>query len=203
MKIMKKPMQAIQFQTTKFLAMLAICLATGCASVTPTTTSSEKDSAMTYEVSVERKIIIKKDIESVFNFITAEDVLPKVLTGYGPLPGVTHTSEVSGPWDVANSTRIVHLADRSTVREQMLSRIPFESFSYRVWDAKNPIIATLTTGANGDWKFKSVPEGTAVTWKYTFKAKNALTAMPLSAIAQLFFRGYMDVCLENTAKNFL
>ncbi len=155
---------------------------------------------MTYEVSVERRIIIKKDIESVFNFITAEDVLPKVLTGYGPLPGVTHTSEVSGPWDVANSTRIVHLADRSTVREQMLSRIPFESFSYRVWEVGNPIIATLATSANGDWKFKSVHEGTAVTWKYTFKAKNALTAIPLSVIAQLLFRGYMDVCLANTVK---
>jgi hypothetical protein len=197
---MRNPTPTHQFKTTKFLTLLAVFFAAGCASINPTTTSSEKDSAMTYEVSVERKIIIKKDIESVFNFITAEDVLPKVLTGYGPLPGVTHTSEVSGPWDVANSTRIVHLADRSTVREQMLSRIPFESFSYRVWDAKNPVIAALTTGANGDWKFKSVPEGTAVTWKYTFKAKNALTAIPLSAIAQVLFRGYMDVCLSNTAK---
>jgi Polyketide cyclase / dehydrase and lipid transport len=193
-------MQAIQFQTTKFVAVLAICFTTGCASIIPTPTSSEKDSAMTYEVSVERKIIIKKDIESVFNFITAEDVLPKVLTGYGPLPGVTHTSEVSGPWDVANSTRIIHLADRSTVREQMLSRKPFESFSYRVWEFGNPIIATLATGANGDWKFKTVPEGTAITWKYTFKAKNALTAIPLSAIAQVLWRGYMDVCLTNTAE---
>jgi Polyketide cyclase / dehydrase and lipid transport len=200
---MKKPMQAIQSQTNKVLTVLAIFLATGCASITPTTTSSEKDSAMTYEVSVERKIIIKKDIESVFNFITAEDVLPKVLTGYGPLPGVTHTSEVSGPWDVANSTRIIHLADRSTVREQMLSRKPFESFSYRVWEFGNPIIATLATGANGDWKFKTVPEGTAITWKYTFKAKNALAAIPMSAIAQILWRGYMDVCLENTVKNFL
>jgi hypothetical protein len=200
---MKKPMQAIQSQTKKVLTVLAIFLATGCASITPTTTSSEKDSAMTYQVSVERKIIIKKDIESVFNFITAEDVLPKVLTGYGPLPGVTHTSEVSGPWDVANSTRIIHLADRSTVREQMLSRKPFESFSYRVWEFGNPIIATLATGANGDWKFKTVPEGTAITWKYTFKAKNALAAIPMSAIAQILWRGYMDVCLENTVKNFL
>jgi Polyketide cyclase / dehydrase and lipid transport len=197
---MKNSMQDILFKTTKPLSVLAIFLAAGCASITPITTSSEKGSAMTYEVSVERKIIIKKDIESVFNFITAEDVLPKVLTGYGPLPGVTHTSEVSGPWDVANSTRIVHLADRSIVREQMLSRKPFESFSYRVWEFGNPIIATLATGANGDWKFKTVPEGTAITWKYTFKAKNALTAIPMSAITQLLWRGYMDVCLANTAK---
>jgi hypothetical protein len=193
-------MHTISFQTTKFLTVLSICMAIGCASIIPTASSSEKDNAMSYEVSVERKIIIKKDIESVFNFITAEDVLPKVLTGYGPLPGVTHTSEVSGPWDTANSTRIVHLADRSTVREQMLSRIPFESFSYRVWEFGNPLIATLATGANGDWKFKSVSGGTAVTWKYTFKAKNAITAIPMSAIAQLVFRGYMDVCLENTVK---
>ena len=41
-------------------------------------------------------------------FVTAEDVLPKVLTGYGLLPAVVRTSGNTGPWDHPQSVRTVH-----------------------------------------------------------------------------------------------
>ena len=56
---------------------------------------------------------------SVFDFIVAEDVLPKVLTGYGLLPAVVRSSGNTGPWDQPGSARTVHLADGSTAREQV------------------------------------------------------------------------------------
>src|ERR1700746_1587352 len=56
-------------------------------------------------------------IVPVFDFIVPEDVLPKVLTGYGLLPGVVRTSGNTGPWDSPGSSRTVPLADGATARE--------------------------------------------------------------------------------------
>ncbi len=36
-------------------------------------------------------------IADVFDFVASEDVLPKILTGYGLVPAVAFTSDVSGP----------------------------------------------------------------------------------------------------------
>jgi hypothetical protein len=144
--------------------------------------------------------VISGTPETVFYFITAEDVLPKVLTGYGPLPAVIRSSENTGPWTVPGSARLIHLADGSTVREQLTHFEPSKHFAYRVWDFGNPLIRSLSSGARGEWSFSPAPGGTLVTWTYTFTAKNAVTALPLSGITQILWRGYMDVCLENTKR---
>ncbi len=73
-------------------------------------------------------------------------------------------------------------------------------FAYKVWEFGNPIIRSLAIQARGEWTFTSTPSGTQVSWSYTFTAKNALMAISLSAIANLLWRGYMDVCLENSIR---
>lgn len=153
-----------------------------------------------YEVSVTRRAVIPGAPDAVFAFIAAEDVLPKVLTGYGPLPAVVSTSGNTGPWDTPGSARVIHLADGSTVREQVTHFDKPGYFAYRVWEFGNPIIRSLATEARGEWTFAAAPGGTQVNWTYTFTAKNGLTALPLSAIAQVLWRGYMDVCLENSIR---
>lgn len=45
-----------------------------------------------------------------------------------------------------------------------------------------------------------MPGGTLAIWTYTFTATNAVTALPLAGIAQVLWRGYMDICLENTRR---
>lgn len=153
-----------------------------------------------HRVAVTRQVVIARPPPVVFAFITAEDVLPKVLTGYGPLPAVVRTSEHTGAWDKPGSARIVHLADGNTVREQLTAHSVPGHFRYRVWDFSDKIIRSLATGAIGEWTFVSHEKGTLVTWTYTFSATNAAAAIPLSLIAKLFWRGYMDVCLENTTR---
>ena len=64
---------------------------------------------LTFEATME--IDVAAAIELVFDFVSAEDVLPKVLTGYGLLPPVERTSGNTGPWDRPGSSRTVHLAD--------------------------------------------------------------------------------------------
>lgn len=43
--------------------------------------------------------------ETLFDYVVAYDVLPEVQHRFGPVPGVTHTSDVSGPWSVPGSHR--------------------------------------------------------------------------------------------------
>ena len=154
----------------------------------------------THEVSITKQAVIPGLPDEVFSFIAAEDVLPKILTGYGPLPAVIKTSENTGPWTVIGSARKIHLADTTTVREQLMHYEPSKRFAYRVWEFGNPIIRTLATGARGEWIFSPAQGGTLVTWTYTFTAKNAASALPLSGITQILWRGYMNVCLENSVR---
>jgi hypothetical protein len=153
-----------------------------------------------HRVAVTRSVVLPKTPQIVFGFIAAEDVLPKVLTGYGPLPGVVRTSRHTGPWDRPGSARVIHLADGNTVREQVTRYDRSKHFAYRVWDFSHPLIGSLADEAHGEWTFASHPGGTLVTWTYTFTAKNAAAAIPLTLIAKIFWRGYMDVCLENSRR---
>lgn len=182
-----------------FTAAFTAALVSGCAAIQLDTTSPEGP-MRSHEISITRQAVIAGTPEQVFNFIAAEDVLPKVLTGYGPLPAVVKTSENTGPWTVPGSARLIHLADNTTVREQVTHFEPSKRFAYRVWEFGNPVIRSLSTGARGEWTFSPAPGGTMVTWTYTFTAKNAVTALPLSGITQILWRGYMDVCLENSKR---
>lgn len=183
------------------LATLSLtALIAGCATIQPTETTTPEGPMRTHEVSITRQAVIPGTPEAVFKFISAEDVLPKVLTGYGPLPAVVKTSENTGPWTISGSARLIHLADGSTVREQVTHFEPSKRFAYRVWEFGNPLVRTLATGARGEWTFSPAPGGTLVTWTYTFTAKNSVTALPLSGITQILWRGYMDVCLENSTR---
>jgi hypothetical protein len=164
-------------------------------------TYDERDRASRLEVSVTRQLLIPTNRTEVFDFVAAQDVLPKVLTGYGLVPGVASTSGVSGPWDRAGSHRVVHLLDGSTVDEGLTAYDRPGHFAYRV---SNPSFALkhLMSHAGGEWWFEPAEGGTHVRWTYTFHAKNRLTKFPLALFVNTQWKGYMDVCLENVVKHF-
>jgi hypothetical protein len=151
-------------------------------------------------VAITRQAILPGTPDQVFQFITAEDVLPKILTGFGPLPAVVRTSENTSPWDRPGSARLIHLADGSTVREQLTDYDRPRFFAYRVWAVENPIVRRLAVEARGEWTFAAEASGTRVTWTYTFTARNRWAAVPLFGITQLLWRGYMNVCLNNAIR---
>ena len=152
------------------------------------------------EIAITREVTIPKPRADVFDVIAAEDVLPKVLTGYGPLPAVVATSGNTGPWDRPGSERVVHLADGSTLREQVTAYRRPGYFSYRVWAFDNAVINKLASGGRGEWIFTDVPGGTHVRWTYAFKRRSFLAGVPLSIVVHILWRGYMDVCLANTRR---
>jgi polyketide cyclase/dehydrase/lipid transport protein len=153
-----------------------------------------------FVVSITRTIRIARSPKIVFAFLAAEDVLPKVLTGYGPLPAVTGTSHLTGPWSEVGSARLVHLADGTSLREAVTVYLPPNRFSYRVWDFGNQTLAALAEHGSGDFRFEADGDGTTVVWTYKFKARNAGAYLPLKAMVGFLWRGYMDRCLENAAR---
>jgi len=152
------------------------------------------------EIAITREVTIPGPRADVFDFVAAEDVLPKVLTGYGPLPAVVATSDNTGAWDRPGSARVVHLADGSTLREQVTAYRRPGYFSYRVWAFDNAVINSLASGGRGEWLFTDVPGGTHVRWTYAFKRRSFLAGVPLSLVVHMLWRGYMDVCLANTRR---
>jgi len=152
------------------------------------------------DVAITLKTFYPAPRADVFGFIVAEDVLPKILTGFGPLPAVVGTAERTGPWDQPGSSRKVILKDGSTVREAVTDHVTGSYFAYRIWDFGHPIVRALASGATGRWWFDTVEGGTQVVWTYTFTARNRLTRAPLWLLANLLWRGYMQVCLRNSGR---
>ena len=147
------------------------------------------------------EIEIKAPVEAIFDFVAAEDVLPKVLTGYGLLPAVVGTSGNTGPWDKPGSTRTVHLADKTTSREQVTDYRRPGYFAYRTSDYTFAL-KYLATSAVGQWWFEEGGGQTRVRWTYTFTAKGTVTAILLWLFVRSQWTGYMRVCLDNTRRHF-
>jgi hypothetical protein len=93
---------------------------------------------------------IEGALAEVFDFVAAEDVLPKVLTGYGLLPAVVKTSGNTGPWDRPGSSRTVHLSDGTTAREEVTTYRRPEYFAYKTSEYTFAL-RFLATGATGEW----------------------------------------------------
>lgn len=135
----------------------------------------------------------------VFDFVVAEDVLPKVLLGYGPLPPVVGTSERTGPWDRVGSERTVHVRGGDSTRERVTAFDPPEHFAYRVSDFSHAL-RHLASEGRGEWWFEERPGSTVVRWTYAFEARSRLALPPLLAFVRILWRGYMRVALEEVRR---
>ncbi|GGO95469.1 SRPBCC family protein [Stakelama pacifica] len=165
--------------------------------MTPTADSARDPN----DVPIMREALVPGAIRDVFDFVAAEDVLPRILTGYGLLPGISHTSDITGPWDQPGSRRIVHLLDGSHVREGVTHYDRPDYFAYRVSDPSFAL-KHLMVEARGEFRFAETDRGTEVRWTYTFRARNRLARLPLRLFVGTQWKGYMDVCMTNIIAHF-
>jgi hypothetical protein len=132
-------------------------------------------------------------VERLFDVVVAEDVLPKVLRRWGPIPGVTGTRDNTGPWDQPGSRRTVVLDDGNTAREQVLDWVRPSRFEYRV-DGFSGAVGRLVDHAIGSWEFTDTGGGAAFRWTYTFTARGPVAATLLAAGVPLAWARYMEQC---------
>lgn len=138
---------------------------------------------------------VRAPVRDVFRFVTAKDVLPKILLGYGPLPGVASTSENIGAWHLPGSFRMVHLKNGSSAREEVTDYQPFSYFAYRTSDFTSVLKYVVSQG-RGQWWFTPDEQATRVKWRYTFTARSRFTQPALTIFVSLLWRGYMRGALR-------
>jgi len=134
-------------------------------------------------------------VERIFDVVVAEDVLPKFLHRWGPVPGVTGTAELTGPWDTPGSERTVLLEDGSSAHEQVLTWERPGRFEYRVDRLSNPL-GRLVDHALGSWEFSATGRGSRFVWTYSFTSPRRLSAAPLRLFTATAWARYMDQCAE-------
>ena len=147
-------------------------------------------------VSVKVTKMIELDRDRLFDYFIPIK-LPILLRGYGLLPAVVKVSEQTGAWDVPGSSRMVHLSDSGTIREEVISCDRPNLFSYKL-SKFTGMFSLLVAGANGEWRFKQINNQlTEVNWEYSFDAKGRFTRLILQPIIELLFHRYMQQIVED------
>jgi hypothetical protein len=138
-------------------------------------------------------------VERTFDVVVAEDVLPKVLHRWGPIPAVVGTRDLTGPWDTRGSSRTVLLGDQSTARETVLVWDRPRRFEYRVDSLTNPL-GRLIDHAIGAWEFTSVDGGwSEFRWTYAFIARGGVAGALLAPFVRIAWSRYMGQCADMCA----
>jgi hypothetical protein len=136
------------------------------------------------------------NVEQLFDTVVAEDVLPKVLHRWGPVPAVVGTRDLTGAWDTPGSQRTVELGDGSTACEELLLWERPRRFEYRVDRFTSPL-GRMVDHAIGTWSFAEGGDtGSAFEWTYSFHATHALAAVPLRAFVPTAWARYMSQCAD-------
>jgi hypothetical protein len=124
--------------------------------------------------------------------------LETVLRDAAFLPGVARTSGTTGPWDVAGSTRIVHLTDGTQCRETVKVATAPDYFAYRLTEFSSPMISMLVKEANGQWWFTDEGSGTHAKWTYTAESRFFLGTLILFPVIKILWNRYMKAAMRQT-----
>jgi hypothetical protein len=147
---------------------------------------------VTATIAAPRKALYEWLVPGVFY-----DQLDSVLRDEAGLPGVTRTTGTTGPWDVAGSTRIVHLSDGTTCRETVRTCTRPEYFAYRLTEFSSRVIRMLVREANGQWWFTDEGGGTKAKWTYTAEARTPLAMPLLFPVIRIMWHRYMSSAMKN------
>jgi uncharacterized protein YndB with AHSA1/START domain len=145
------------------------------------------------------EVTIDRPVDEVFKALVAEDVLPKILKKYGPIPGVIATRVIDGPWERAGASRYVFTEGGGSVHETITDIDPARSYHYQIDDFHNPL-KDLANNARGTFLFEARGAQTRVRWTYSFARKSPLTRPILGVFVHVFYRGFMKQALAESKK---
>ena len=143
---------------------------------------------MSQSLSVAESLLVPVATEDAFRR-TLPAPLPAVFRRWhGPIPPVREVRDQTGAWDAAGQTRTVQLAGGATMREELTSVQPPQSFGYRLTNIGGPM-ALLVDHVVGEWAFTPAPGGTEITWRWDIIPRSPLTSWAVPVFGRLW-RGY-------------
>ncbi|MGH0035737.1 MAG: SRPBCC family protein [Myxococcota bacterium] len=134
--------------------------------------------------------------ERVFDIATANETLPRVFEGYGPVPAIREATIESGRPPGPGEVRLVSNSDGSTIREEIDEWVRPRSHRYRLVSGFDPPFSWLIRSASGRWAFEEISTGTRVTWRFVFEPASAIAAPLVSFIAAWLFQPAQVRCLS-------
>jgi hypothetical protein len=138
-------------------------------------------------VSNTESIVVPGPREAVFARAVAPDEMPKIVRGWGPVPGLERVEVLDGgPLEVGKVRRI-HNTDGSTLDEEILVLDPPSTHAYRLYGDFRGIAKLLVREGQGRWSFVEIADDqTEVSWRYEFTLTSALAwplAVPMMKVA--------------------
>lgn len=132
-------------------------------------------------------IVVPGPRAAVFERAFALAEMPKLLRGWGPVPGVER-AEMLDPGEYAvGKIRRIHNTDGSSLDEEILAHEPPSAHSYRLYGNFRGLAKLLVTEGRGDWRFNELGESrTEVSWRYEFTLTSPLAwplAVPMMKVA--------------------
>jgi hypothetical protein len=124
--------------------------------------------------------------------------LETVLRDAAFFPGVSKTTDTTGPWDKAGSTRIVHMNNGMTVRETVTTATAPDYFAYRLTEFSSPMVRALVKEGRGQWWFTDSDSGLQAKWTYTVEGRNLLSTLVLHPVVKIFWNRYMKAAMKVT-----
>jgi len=137
--------------------------------------------------------------ERAFDFAAANEVFPRVLHAYGPIPGIASIEMLDGARLAIGSRRRVLMTDGSEILEEVLAYDRPERHRYRWMNPPKPPFSLLVSRGEGDWIFRPSGSGTRIEWTYTFDLTSPLAALPAKLVLGIF-RRWMQRGLDEIAR---
>ncbi|WDI30625.1 SRPBCC family protein [Hyphococcus flavus] len=138
--------------------------------------------------------IVNSPASDVFNAAISFDAR-KLVQKHGPLPGIVKVDGHDAPWSAIGDVRHHTLSDNSSVREELVTFTPHDTFAYRLTEFTGPF-APLVKGARADWHFTQLGSAkTKIDWTYSFTPRSMAAEGILWFIVKLFWPGYLKAAL--------
>lgn len=124
--------------------------------------------------------------------------LTEFFTGMKPaIPAIVSVTDQTGDWDGAGQSRLIHLADGSSVGEAIDEVDRPTAFRYTVGPFGGPL-GKLVEHAKGEFLFEELGGGTAIRWTYDWKPRPGMK--PLVAVMAKAWSAYSARVLADLVK---
>ncbi len=149
-------------------------------------------------------------VEAVFAYATNPAAAATFFRGLGPIPAIRDICFLPGHRSEIGGLRDVHLADGSTLREEITAFEPPWLHRYRVTGFRTPL-SWLSREAVGEWTFTAVNGGAGagrdqsgagvrVTWNYAYHLTSPVVWPLAAVIVKGLMRGAMQRALRAIAR---